>query len=56
MADRSYSFAIAVSEKSGSPIYLPVVKSNGLNPMDKGTLAMFEALYNGGKSPPIKTL
>ena len=24
--------------------------------MDKGTLAMFEALYNGGKSAPLKNL
>lgn len=48
MADDSFAFVIAISDYCGPETHLLVVRSKGLPQPDSTTIAMLEAMYNGG--------
>ena len=58
MADDSFAFVIAISDYCGTETYMPVVRSKGLPQPDSTTIAMLEAMYNGGcrKSADFKQI
>jgi hypothetical protein len=49
MVDNAFSFAIAIADKTSKEAIVPFAKNEGLQPIDKNNVALFEAIYNGGK-------
>lgn len=47
MVSHPYVFALSIANKAGKDSLVPIIKSQGMSPIDYTTIAMLEALYNG---------